>query len=54
MYRLVGYIDSYSTVLEASDDLISFTGYVSEIMDAYPECISFVVLNDFGTIVARF
>ena len=51
MYYLIGYVDSTLTVLEKSDDLAHFTGYVAEIIDTYPEYTSFDVVNDFGTVV---
>lgn len=54
MYRLIGYVDYTSTVLEESNDLADFTGSIAEILDTYPEYTAFDVMNDLGTVVASF
>lgn len=54
MYCLIGYVDLTSTILEKSDDLAYFTGYIAEIMDTYPEYTDFDVIDDMGTVYASF
>ena len=51
MYRLIGYVDYYNAVLEESDNITTFTGFIAEIIDTYPEYTSFEVVNDLGTVV---
>lgn len=40
MYRLIGYADCTSAILEESDNITTFTGSVAEIIDTYPEYTS--------------
>lgn len=54
MYRLIGYVDSTSAVLEESNNLVYFIGSIAEIMDTYPEYTAFDVMDDMGTVCVSF
>lgn len=51
MYYLVGYVGCTSAVLEESDNITTFTGFVAEIIDTYPEYTSFDIVDNFGAVV---
>ena len=51
MYRLIGYNDCSSNILEESDDITIFTGCGAEIIDTYHEYTSFEVVNDLNAVV---